>query len=89
MRRAADAEVLQFPSIGRPLPVKARLRPNIEAGVQRIITLAPVLGRCNPDAVATVEEVMRNLIGPPPHGGLERTARGKRHVVRARHPVKT
>lgn len=75
MRRTADAEVFQFPVIGKLSLAKARLRPNIEAGVQRIITLAPVLGRCNPNAVATVEEVIRNLIGSPPHGGLERRVR--------------
>jgi hypothetical protein len=72
MRRAADAAILPFLVIGKLPQAKARLRPKIEAGVQRIITLAPVLGRVNPDAVATVEEVIRNLIGTPPGGGLER-----------------
>jgi len=77
MRRVANAEVFQFPIIGKLSQAKACLRPGIEAGVQRIITLAPVLGRCNPDAVATVEEVIRNLIGSPPRGGLERRVRDR------------
>lgn len=71
MRRTAHTDGLPLLGLVHRSPARARLRPRIEAGVQRIIRLAPVLGRCNPDAVATVEEVMRLLIGsPPPRGGL-------------------
>lgn len=69
MRPAAD--VLKFPPIGPLRPAKARLRPDTQAGVKRLIALAPLLGRHNPRSVPAVERVMLNLIGDPPNGGLE------------------
>jgi hypothetical protein len=63
MRRAsAGANVLGFPSV-KLRPVKAVLRDPVRAGVQRLIALAPKLGRINPDALPVAEDVMRHLIG--------------------------
>lgn len=67
----SSADVLTFPSAtvrARETTVSDRTR----AGVERLIALAPVLGRRNPDAVPTVEHVMQNLIGSPPEGGRQR-----------------
>jgi len=65
------AEILKFPPTGTLRPAKARLSPNTQAGVRRLIALAPVLGQRNPRSVPAVERVMLNLIGEPPEGGLE------------------
>jgi hypothetical protein len=68
--------VLPFPSNLRKRQAQASLRDATCAGVRRLISMAPILGRTNPAGVPVVENVMRNLIDAPPdgEGGRERPA---------------
>ena len=46
-----------------------------QLGVQRIIRLAPILGRCHPEAVPLVVKLIRQLIGNPSDDGGSEVSR--------------
>jgi hypothetical protein len=80
------AAVLPFLPIGKPRPAKATLlRDDTLPGVQRVIALAPILGRRNPKSLATVEHIMLNLIGDGPDGGIERNVDDHEEAADVRH----
>jgi hypothetical protein len=84
MRHAA---VLKFPS---PLATRRPLADTYPTdAVRTLIALAPELGRCNPDAVKTVETVMRNLIGTDGRGRDRAPAARRRRPAKARLPATT
>jgi hypothetical protein len=62
--------VLRFPTNHKRRPVKATLSKDTHPGVAHIQTLAPILGRTNPENVPVVERIMQNFIDyAPPRDG--------------------
>jgi hypothetical protein len=81
------APILKFPSAQTPRrPWTDRVYP--ADGVRALIALAPELGRRNPAAVATVETVMRNLIGTD-GPRLERDEPPRQRAAKATLPATT
>lgn len=57
--------LLLFPTRVKLRPAKATLSDDTRAGVDRLIAMAPILGKTNPEGVPVVEHVMQNLIAAP------------------------